>query len=169
MRPASRGDNPAAPLNSRSVSFQGNILAGAAFSFSLLSPPVASSPSVGRRAKCLSSSSRFRRRLHADRCTPLSGGDFGSTPGWRAQSTSGCGAARATWCYPRNIVGLKSNQSLERTRGAPAVRLRRFGIVARRSAPDPLAFRATFSPPQRFSSLCFRPLSACRRWSCPAS
>jgi len=32
-----------APLNSRSVSFQGNVLAGAAFSFSLLSPPVASS------------------------------------------------------------------------------------------------------------------------------
>jgi hypothetical protein len=30
------------------------------------------------------------------------------------------------------------NQSLERTRWAPAVRLRRFGIVARRSAPDPL-------------------------------
>ena len=32
-----------------------------------------------------------------------------------------------------------ANQSLERTRWAPAVRLRRFGIVARRSAPDPLA------------------------------
>jgi len=37
-----------------------------------------------------------------------------------------------------NVGGLLPNQSLERTRWAPAVRLRRFSIVARRSAPDPL-------------------------------
>jgi translation elongation factor EF-Tu-like GTPase len=33
---------------------------------------------------------------------------------------------------------VSANQSLERARWAPAVRLRRIGIVPRRSAPDPL-------------------------------
>jgi len=37
--------------------------------------------------------------------------------------------------------GERANQSLERTRWAPMVRLRRFGIVAHRSAPDPLGRR----------------------------
>ena len=99
-RSASRVSSSGAPLSSRSVSFQGNVLAGAAFSFSLLSPPVASSPSVGLLAKGLSSSSRYRGRLHADRPNSLSVGGIGSAPGWRAQLTSCCGAARATWCYP---------------------------------------------------------------------
>ena len=40
------------------------------------------------------------------------------------------------WVAPREAC--MSFKSLERTRWAPAVRLRRFGIVARRSAPDPL-------------------------------
>jgi hypothetical protein len=40
-------------------------------------------------------------------------------------------------------VGGELLESLERTRWAPAVRLRRFGIVARRSAPDPLDDQGT--------------------------
>ncbi len=45
------------------------------------------------------------------------------------------------WVAPKEAC--MSFKSLERTRGAPAVRLRRFGIVARRSAPDPLGDQGT--------------------------
>ncbi len=49
------------------------------------------------------------------------------------------------------LSGLPPNQSLERTRSAPAARLRRLGIVARRSAPGPLGDKAhsvaTSDPP----------------------
>ncbi len=51
---------------------------------------------------------------------------------------------------PQVDCGLPPNQSLERTRWAPAVRLRRFGSVARRSAPDPLDAPGT--RPRSFAS-----------------
>ncbi len=121
-RSASRVSSSGAPLSSRSVSFQGTISAGEAFSISLLSPLVTASLSVWRCAKSLSSSRRHRLRLHADRRTSLSVGGISNASGWPAQLTSCRGAARATWCYPRNIVDLKSKQALERTRGASSIR-----------------------------------------------